>query len=156
MRSAPDLRCAAAARAFEGPCDIETVADAPAVDRYSAHSGSAVARVQVACPYPAHAGLAEPRRHQGLFQARPATLPPPRLSKSDAHPTTPWGRAMSDRRTSYTGAAAGYDDEFRKRLADAIFTAIAETSLVTDSGTRDALVDCLITVMSLTPLYDTP
>jgi hypothetical protein len=71
---------------------------------------------------------------------------------------------MSDRRTSFARAAAGYDDEFRKRLADALFTAIAETSLVTDANvmairtgeTRDALVDCLITVMAMSPHYDVP
>jgi hypothetical protein len=71
---------------------------------------------------------------------------------------------MSDRSTSFARAAAGYDDEFRRRLADAITTAIAETSLVTDANvmairtgeTRDALIDCLITVMSMSPHYDVP
>jgi hypothetical protein len=71
---------------------------------------------------------------------------------------------MSDRRTSFARAAAGYDDEFRKRLADAIAIAIAETSLVTDANviairtgeTADALIDCLITVLSLSPHYDVP
>jgi hypothetical protein len=71
---------------------------------------------------------------------------------------------MSDHRTSYARAAAGYDADFRKRLADAICTAIAETSLCTDAKvlclrtgeTRDALVDCLITVMALSPHYDVP
>ena len=72
---------------------------------------------------------------------------------------------MSDhRRTTNARAAAGYDDVFRKRLADAIITTIAETSLCTDAAimcirtgeTRDALVDVSITIMSLTPFYDTP
>ena len=70
---------------------------------------------------------------------------------------------MSDhRRTTYARAAAGYDDVFRKRLAGAIITTIAETSLhaaimcIRTGETRDALVDVSITIMSLTPFYDTP
>jgi hypothetical protein len=72
---------------------------------------------------------------------------------------------MSDTvQTNYARAASGYDADFRKRLADAIFTAVAEASLVTDANvmvfrtgeTGDALIDCLITVMALTPFYDTP
>jgi hypothetical protein len=67
-------------------------------------------------------------------------------------------------RTDYARAAAGYDDEFRRHLAETIFSAIAEVSFVTDANliclrtgeTRDALVDCLISVMSLTPHYDVP
>lgn len=71
---------------------------------------------------------------------------------------------MNRHRTDYARAAAGYDDEFRKSLTDAICKAIAEVSLISDANllvlrtgeTRDALVDCLISVMSLTPFYDTP
>ena len=71
---------------------------------------------------------------------------------------------MNHHRTDYARAARGYDDEFRKLLTDAICKAIAEASLITDANllvlrtgeTRDALVDVLITVMSLTPHYDVP
>jgi hypothetical protein len=71
---------------------------------------------------------------------------------------------VNDCRTSYARAAAGYDDAFRKHLAEVIFTAIAETSFVTDANvlclrtgeTGDAMGDCLISVMALTPFYDTP
>jgi hypothetical protein len=71
---------------------------------------------------------------------------------------------MNHHRTSYARASTGYDDAFRKHLADAICKAIAEVSLITDANllvlrtgeTRDALVDVLITVMGLTPFYDTP
>jgi hypothetical protein len=67
-------------------------------------------------------------------------------------------------RTSYARATAAYDDDFRRHLAEVIFTAIGEASFVADANllvvrtaeTRDALVDCLISVMSLTPFYDTP
>jgi hypothetical protein len=71
---------------------------------------------------------------------------------------------MNHHRTNYARATAGYDDDFRRGLTDAICKAIAEASLVTDANVlclrtgevRDALVDCLITVMSLTPHYDVP
>jgi hypothetical protein len=73
---------------------------------------------------------------------------------------------MSDerRRTTYSRAAAGYDGDFHKYLSGEIFDAIARASLVTDAHvmvfrtgeTRDALIDCLITVMALTPHYDVP
>jgi hypothetical protein len=55
------------------------------------------------------------------------------------------------------------DDAFRKQLADAILAAIAETSLHPPDGhfpcvhverTRDALVDCLITLLSGSFHYD--
>jgi hypothetical protein len=92
-------------------------------------------------------------------------IDPPTLSKT-AQETDQRERrgAMNDARTNYARAVAGYDDDFRKRLAGAILTAIAETSLVTDAKvmclrtgeTRDALVDCLITIMALTPFYDVP
>jgi hypothetical protein len=67
-------------------------------------------------------------------------------------------------RTNYERATSGYDDDFRKRLADAILRVIGESSVVTDAKvmclrtaeSRDALVDCLISVLSLTPFYDTP
>lgn len=68
------------------------------------------------------------------------------------------------RRTSYARADASYDPDFRRHLAETIFTAIAEASFLTDADvlclrigeTRDALVDCLISVMALTPFQDTP
>jgi hypothetical protein len=72
--------------------------------------------------------------------------------------------AKPESRTTYERATGGYDDEFRKRLADAILVTIAETSLVTDANvmairtaeSRDALVTCLITIMAMTPYYDVP
>ena len=78
--------------------------------------------------------------------------------------TSPPKKPDHSGRTSYAPAAAGYDDDFRKHLGDAIFTAIAEVSFVTDANllvlrtgeTRDALVDVLIATMSLTPHYDVP
>jgi hypothetical protein len=71
---------------------------------------------------------------------------------------------MEMRDTIRTSYANGYGEIFRQRLTDAIVTAIAEASMVIDANvmcmrtgeTRDALVDCLITVMSLTPYHDTP
>jgi hypothetical protein len=71
---------------------------------------------------------------------------------------------MNHHRTDYARSAAGYDDEFRRSLTAAICKAIAEASLISDANllvlrtgeTRDALVDCLISVMSLTPHYDVP
>jgi hypothetical protein len=71
---------------------------------------------------------------------------------------------VNDYRTNYARASAGYDDAFRKHLADAICKAIAETSLISDASlivlrtveSRDALVDVLITIMGLSPFYDTP
>jgi hypothetical protein len=67
-------------------------------------------------------------------------------------------------RTTYERAVAGYDDAFRKRLADAILTAIAKASVLSDANvmclrtaeSRDALVDVLISILGLTPHYDTP
>jgi hypothetical protein len=71
---------------------------------------------------------------------------------------------MTDCRTNYARAVAGYDDAFRQHLTDTVFTAIAKASFVTDTNalvlrtgeTRDALVDCLITIMALTPHFDVP
>jgi hypothetical protein len=67
-------------------------------------------------------------------------------------------------RTNYERAYAGYDDDFRKRLVDAIIRAVAEASILSDTAvmclrtaeTRDALVTCLITIMAMAPHYDVP
>jgi hypothetical protein len=66
--------------------------------------------------------------------------------------------------TTLKRARAGYDPEFRRKLADAVLTAIAEKSIVTDaavmavrtSETMDALADILIAIMALVPNFDTP
>jgi hypothetical protein len=57
---------------------------------------------------------------------------------------------------TYARAAAGYDAQFRRRLADAITTTIAAESRVSDaaviairtSETMDALADILVTIWS--------
>jgi hypothetical protein len=81
---------------------------------------------------------------------------------------TPPSDAVNDippeSRTTFERATAGYDDEFRKRLVDAIIRAVAEASILSDANvmclrtgeTRDALVDCLITIMAMAPYYDVP
>jgi hypothetical protein len=66
---------------------------------------------------------------------------------------------LSDRRTSFERATAGYDEAFEQQLAYAITVAIAETSRVTDvnaicirSGeTIAALVTTLASVLAMSP-----
>jgi hypothetical protein len=70
----------------------------------------------------------------------------------------------ADVRTDYATAARGYDPEFRDELTKQIVTAIAETSIVTDSNlmvlrvgeTCDALALALVSMMALSPQFDTP
>jgi hypothetical protein len=40
---------------------------------------------------------------------------------------------MSEQRTTYSRAVAGYDSQFEQALADAIIAAIAQTSMLTDA-----------------------
>jgi hypothetical protein len=66
---------------------------------------------------------------------------------------------MSDRRTTYGRAAAGYDAEFERRLVDEISTAIASASMVVDANalvlrtgeTASALITVLASVLAVSP-----
>jgi hypothetical protein len=71
---------------------------------------------------------------------------------------------LSDRRTSFERATAGYDETFEQQLADAITAAIAETSMVTDAiamvirtgETIGALVTTLAAVLAMSPAATRP
>jgi hypothetical protein len=66
---------------------------------------------------------------------------------------------MTDPRTSYDRAAAGYDKDFENHLAHVIITAITEASRVSDANavvlrtgeTASALVSTLATVLAMWP-----
>jgi len=68
------------------------------------------------------------------------------------------------RKTTYERAVAGYDDEFERRLLEAITRAIFETSLCSDAKvmalrtgeTCEALVSCLLSFAAMSPQFDTP
>ena len=70
---------------------------------------------------------------------------------------------MCDRPT-YARAVAGYDQEFRERLAKAIMSTIAHENMVADanvmairtSETADALTDILCTVLTIVPAMSIP
>ena len=71
---------------------------------------------------------------------------------------------MTDIRTSYARATAGFDPEFRRTLAAEILAAVAKASIVSDANvmairtteTLDALADVLITVLAMVPRMDVP
>ena len=66
---------------------------------------------------------------------------------------------MSDRRTTYARAAAGYDADFERKLIEAITTAIGEASIITDANvmairtgeTASALLSVLAAVLAMSP-----
>jgi hypothetical protein len=67
-------------------------------------------------------------------------------------------------RTTYGRAVAGYDDDFKRELAEQITTAIFEASIVTDAKacairtgeTTDALVTVLATLIAMRPEAKVP
>jgi hypothetical protein len=66
---------------------------------------------------------------------------------------------MSDRRTTYERAARGFDNEFERALVEAIITAIADVSRVTDANAivlrtgemASALLTVLASTLALSP-----
>jgi hypothetical protein len=62
-------------------------------------------------------------------------------------------------RTTYARATAGYDDAHERALVEAISTAIAEASMITDASAMvvrtgevaSALLTCLASVLALSP-----
>jgi hypothetical protein len=66
---------------------------------------------------------------------------------------------MSDRRTSYARAAAGYDEAFERELLEAITRAIADASMVSDCNaivlrtaeTASALLTALAGMLAMSP-----
>jgi hypothetical protein len=71
---------------------------------------------------------------------------------------------MTDSRTTYERATAGFDPEFRDALVAEITDVIAKASIVTDQPimalrtgeTADALIISLISTLALTPAMDSP
>ena len=71
---------------------------------------------------------------------------------------------VTDSRTTYERATAGFDPEFRDALVAAITDVIAKASIVTDQPimalrtgeTTDALIISLISTLALTPSMDSP
>src|SRR6516162_9379833 len=67
-------------------------------------------------------------------------------------------------RPPFARALAGYDPEFRRVLVSKLIEVITRTSIVADANvcairtaeTADALVDCLIFSLSLSPQMDVP
>jgi hypothetical protein len=67
-------------------------------------------------------------------------------------------------RPSFTRALAGYDPKFRRALTSKIIETITKASIVADANvcairtgeTADALVDCLVFSLSLSPSMDVP
>jgi hypothetical protein len=71
---------------------------------------------------------------------------------------------MTDIRTNYARATAGFDEKFRDDLVVEISDVIARASIVTDQPimalrtgeTADALIISLISTLALTPAMDSP
>jgi hypothetical protein len=71
---------------------------------------------------------------------------------------------MTDTRTTYDRAVAGFDEEFKDALVAEITSVIARASIVTDQRTMairtgetaEALIITLISMLALTPSMDSP